>query len=76
MLSMQQRWMNTFFPVVEKEASVTAAFKKENTQTKTNLQTNQIFERFILNQMLPFIDNVMSSFQPAYRSRYIHSMFS
>ena len=31
---------------------------------------SKIFERFLLNQMLPFIDNLMSSFLSAYRSRY------
>ena len=31
---------------------------------------SKIFERFLLNQMLPFIDNLMSSFLSAYCSRY------
>ena len=65
------------FPSVEKEASVTPAFKKEDRQIKTNYRPvsvlnvfSKIFERFLLNQTLPFIDNLMSSFLSAYRSRY------
>ena len=65
------------FPSVEKEASVTPAFKKEDRQIKTNYRPisvlnvfSKISERFLLNQMLPFIDNLMSSFLSAYRSRY------
>ena len=52
-------------------------FKKEDRQIKTNYRPIgvfnvflQIFERFLLNQMLPFVDNMMSSFLPAYQSRY------
>ena len=52
------------FPSVEKEASVTPAFKKEDRQFKENYRPisvlnvfSKIFERFLLNQMLPFIDN-------------------
>ena len=65
------------FPSVEKEASVTPAFKKEDRQIKTNYRPvsvlnvfSKIFERFLLNQTLPFIDNLMYSFLSAYRSRY------
>ena len=65
------------FPSVEKEASVTPAFKKEDRQFKENYRPisvlnvfSKIFERFLLNQMLPFIDNLMSSFLSAYHSRY------
>ena len=65
------------FPNAEKEASVTPVFKKEDRQIKTNYRSisvlnvfSKLFERFLLNQMQPFIDNVMSSFLSAYRSRY------
>ena len=65
------------FPSVEKEASVTQAFKKEDRQIKTNYRPisvlnvfSKMFERFLLNQILPFIDNLMSSILSAYRSRY------
>ena len=65
-------------PDIKKEASVTPVFKKEDRQTKTNYRPinvlnvfSKIFERFILlNQMLPFIDNIMSSFLSAYPLRY------
>ena len=65
------------FPDVEKEASVTPVFKKEDRQIKTNYRPigvfnvfSQIFERFLLNQMLPSVDNMMPSFLSAYQSRY------
>ena len=72
------------FPNIEKDASVTPVFKKEDRQIKTNYRPSsvlnvfsKIFERFLLNQLLPFIDKMMSSLLSAYRSRYciIHSMF-
>ena len=31
---------------------------------------SKILERFLLNQMLPFVDNMMSSFLSAYQSKY------
>ena len=65
------------FPSVEKEASITPAFKNEDRQIKTNYRPisvlnvfSKIFERFLLNQMLPFTDNLISSFLSAYCSRY------
>ena len=68
---------NFIFPDVKKEASVTPVFKKEDRQIKTNYRPisvlsvfSKIFERFLLNQMLLFVDNMMSSFLSAYRSRY------
>ena len=58
---------NFIFPDVEKEASVTPVFKKEGRQIKTNYRpssvlhvVSKIFERCLLNQMLPFVDNMMS----------------
>ena len=68
---------NFIFPDVKKEASVTPVFKKEDRLIKTNNGQisvlnvfSKIFERFLLNQMLPFVDNMTSSFLSAYRSRY------
>ena len=68
---------NFIFPDVKKEASVTPVFKKEGRLIKTNYRPisvsnvfSKIFERFLLNQMLPFVDNMMSSFLSAYCSRY------
>ena len=65
------------FPDVEKEASVSPVFKKEDRLIKTNYRPisvmnvfSKIFERFLLNQMQPFIDSMMSSFLSACRSRY------
>ena len=65
------------FPNIEKDASVTPVFKKEDRQIKTNYQPisvlnvfSKTFERFLLNQLLPFIDKMMSSLLSAYRSRY------
>ena len=65
------------FPNIEKDASVTPVFKKEDRQIKTNYRPisvlnvfSKIFERFLLNQLLPFIDKMMSSLLSAYRSRY------
>ena len=65
------------FPNIEKDASVTPVFKKEDRQIKTNYRPisvlnvfSKIFERFLLNQLLPFIDKLMSSLLSAYRSRY------
>ena len=65
------------FPNIEKDASVTPVFKKEDRQIKTNYRPisvlnvfSKIFERFLLNQLLPFIDKMVSSLLSAYRSRY------
>ena len=69
--------MYNIFPDVEKEASVTPVFEKEDRQIKTNYRPmsvlnvfSKISERFLLDQMLPFVDNMMSSFLSACRSRY------
>ena len=68
---------NLIFPNIERDVSVTPVFKKEDRQIKTNYQPisvlnviSKIFERFLLNQLLPFIDKMMSSLLSAYRSRY------
>ena len=70
---------NFIFLRVEKKAqeTVTHALKKEDKHIKSNYLPisilnffSKIFERFLLNQMLPFIDNMMSFFLSAYRSRY------
>ena len=50
------------FPNIEKDASVTPVFKKEDRQIKINYRPisvlnifSKIFERFLLNQMLPLL---------------------
>ena len=65
------------FPNIEKDASVTPVFKKEDRQIKTIYRPisvsnvlSKLFERFLLNQMLPFINKMMLSFLSTYRSRY------
>ena len=67
----------SIFPDAEKRASVTPVFKKDDKLLKTNYRPisvlnvfSKVFERFLLNQMLPFIENVMSSLMSAYRSKY------
>ena len=67
----------SIFPDAEKRASVTPVFKKDDKLLKTNYRPicvlnvfSNVFERFLLNQMLAFIDNVMSSLLSAYRSKY------
>ena len=67
----------SIFPDSEKRASVTPVFKKDDKLLKTNYRRisilnafSQVFERFLLNQMLPFIENVTSSLLSAYRSKY------
>ena len=54
-------------PDAEKRASVTPVFKKDYKLLKTNYRPisvlnvfSNVFKRFLLNQMLPFIGNVMS----------------
>ena len=61
------------FPNIEKDASVTPVLKKEDRQIKTHYRPisvlnvfSRIFERFLLNQMLPLIDKMMSSLLSAY----------
>ena len=65
------------FPDVEKDASVSLVFKKEDHLIKTNYRPisvmnvfSKISERFLFKQMQPFIDSMMSSFLSAYQSRY------
>ena len=67
----------SIFPDAEKRISVTPVFKKDDKLLKTNYRPisipnvfSKVFERFLLNQMLPFIENVMSSLLSAYRSKY------
>ena len=67
----------SIFPDAEKRASVTPVFKKDDKLLKTNYRPisvlnvfSKVFERFLLNQMLPFIENVTSSLLPANRSKF------
>ena len=66
----------SIFPDAEKRASVTPVFKKDDKLLKTDYTPisvlnifSKVFERFLLNQMLPFIENVTSSLLSAYQSK-------
>lgn len=65
------------FPSAEKIACVTPAFKKDNRLDKSNYRPisvlnvfSKIFERYLLQQMIPFFNNILSKFLSAYRKRY------
>ena len=67
----------SIFPDAEKRASVTPVFKRDDKLLKTNYIPisvlnvfSKVLERFLVNQMLSFIENVMSSLLSAYRSKY------
>ena len=55
----------------EKKASVNDKLLKTNYRPISVLNVfSKVFERFLLHQMLPFIENVMLSLLSAYRSKY------
>ena len=65
------------FPLREKVATVTPIFKKHDKLSKKNYRPisvlnvfSKVFERYILNQMMPFFNKIQSKFISAYRSRY------
>ena len=65
------------FPLREKVATVTPIFKKDDKLSKKNYRPISVlnvfsnaFERYVLNQMMPFFDKILSEFISAYRSRY------
>ena len=65
------------FPLREKVAIVTPIFKKDDKLSKKNYRPisvlnvfSKVFERYILNQMMPFFNKIQSKFISAYRSRY------
>ena len=65
------------FPCLEKIARVTPVFKKEDRMKKGNYMPisvlnvfSKVFERFLLNQMVPYLDNVLSTYLSAYRKGY------
>ena len=65
------------FPCLEKIAGVTPVFKKEDRMEKSNYRPisvlnvfSKVFERFLLNQMIPYLDNVLSTYLSAYRKGY------
>ena len=69
--------VESIFPDAGKKASVTPMCKKDDKLLKTNYRPisvlnvlSKVFERFLLNQMLLFIENVTSSILCAYRSKY------
>ena len=68
---------SSIFSSCEKVASVTPVFKKDNRLDKRNYRPisvlnvfSKIFERFLLNQILPFLNKIRSVFLSAYRARY------
>ena len=65
------------FPCLEKIARVTPVFKKEDRMKKSNYRPISIlnvflkaFKWFLLNQMVPYLDNVLSTYLSAYRKGY------
>ena len=61
----------SIFPDAEKRASVTPVIEKDDKLLETNYRPisvltvfSKVFERFLLNQMLPFVDNVISTTFP------------
>ena len=67
----------SIFPDAKKKASVTPVFKKDDKLLKTNYKPisvlnvfSKVFERFLLNQMLTFIENVISFLLSPYQAKY------
>ena len=65
------------FPCLEKIARVTPVFKKEDRMKKSKYRPisvlnvfSKVFERFLLNQIVPYLDNVPSTYLSAYRKGY------
>ena len=65
------------FPCLEMIARVTPVFEKEDRMEKSNYRPisvlnvfSKVFERFLLNQMVPYLDNVLSTYLFAYRKGY------
>ena len=65
------------FPNTEKIVCITPAFKKDDRHKKENYQPVsvlhaffKIFERFLLDQMAPYLENILSVFISAYRKHY------
>ena len=61
----------------EKIACITLAFKKDDRHRKENYRIisvlnefSKIFERFLLDQMVPYLENILSVFISAYRKHY------
>ena len=67
----------SLFPQGEKIACITPVFKKEDRLDKKNYRPisvlnvfSKIFERFILDQLTPYFNNMLSDFLSAYRRNY------
>ena len=65
------------FPLRDKVATMTPVFKKDEKLLKRTYRLisvlsvlSKVFERYILNQIMPFFDKIQSKFLSAYRSRY------
>ena len=64
----------SIFPSVEKVACVTPAFKKTDRLKKENYRPisvlnafSKVLERFLANQMIPYLNNIFSVYLSAYR---------
>ena len=67
----------SLFPQGKKIACITPVFKKEDRLDKKNYRPisvlnvfSKIFERFILDQLTPYFNNMLSDFLSAYRRNY------
>ena len=65
------------FPNTEKIACITPAFKKDDRHKKENYRPISVlnaflklFERFLLDQMVPYLENILSVFISAFRKHY------
>ena len=65
------------FPNAEKIACGTPVFKNDDILDKSNCRPisvlnvfSKIFERFLLQQMIPYFNNILSNFLSVYRERY------
>ena len=72
-----KRLLIKVFPRGEKIACVTPVFKKEDRLDKKNYRPisvlnvfSKIFERFILDQLTPYFNNMLSDFLSANRKNY------
>ena len=64
------------FPLREKVATVAPVFKKDDELSKKNYRPisvlnvfSKVYERYILNQLMPIFDKIQSKFISAYKSR-------
>ena len=65
------------YPTSLKYAKITAIFKKDDRTDKTNYRPinilsnlRKVFERFMQNQMYPYLNQIFSKWQCGFRKRY------